>query len=78
MNTYGRFTAAVGSVALNIVLALILAQGAGAAIPATNESVQGTHSYTVFLGADNQPARERCVAGLRARAIIAVVLALIV
>jgi hypothetical protein len=78
MNTYGRFTAAVGSVALNVVLALILTQGAGAAVPATNVSVQGPHSYTVFLGGDHRASHARCASGLRARTILAVLLGLIV
>jgi hypothetical protein len=78
MNTYGRFTAAVGSVALNAVLALILTQGAGAAVPATNASTKGPHSYTVYLGTDDHPSHARCASGVRTRTIIAVVLALIV
>jgi hypothetical protein len=78
MNVYRKFTAAVGSVALNVVLALILTQGAGAAIPATNGSVQGAHSYAAHPGADQYPSHAQCVAGLRARAVIAVLLGLIV
>ena len=77
MNRYGRFTAAVGSIALNVALALLLTQAAGAAIPATDRSEQGPRTFTVFLGADQHPVHERCVAGIRDRAIIAVVLALI-
>ena len=77
MNVHGRFTAAVGSVALNVVLALIFTQTAGAAIPATNASAHDPHSYTVVLGADH-PSQARCAARLRTRAIIAVVLGLIV
>jgi len=78
MNVYGRFTAAVGSVALNVVLALILTQVAGAAVPGTSGSVQGPHLYTVYGGGDQHPSHERCVSGLRARTIIAVLLGLIV
>jgi hypothetical protein len=43
-----------------------------------NGSVQGPHNYTVYSGADQHRAHEWCVAGLRTRTIIAVVLALIV
>ena len=44
MNVYGRFTAAVGSLALNVVLTLILTQSAGAAVPLATESVQHPQS----------------------------------
>ena len=77
MNVHGRFTAAVGSVALNVVLTLIFTQAAGAAIPATNGSAHDPHSYTVVLGADHPP-QAPCAARLRTRAIIAVLLGLIV
>jgi hypothetical protein len=78
MKTYGRFTAAVGSVALNVLLALVLTQGAGAAVPATNISVQSAHSYTVSVGGNHRSSHERCASGLRARTILAVLLGLIV
>jgi hypothetical protein len=78
MNIYGRFSAALGSVALNGVLALALAQGAGAATPTTNGSVHSPQSYTVYVGDDQHRAHERCSTGIQSRAILAVLLALIV
>jgi len=78
MNTYGRLTAAVGSVVLNVMLALMLSQGAGAAVPATNATMRSAHSYTVVVGADHRASHERCASGLRARTILAVLLGLIV
>jgi hypothetical protein len=78
MNTYGRFSAAVGSIALNVVLALILAQGAGAAVPATNATELSPHSYAVVLGGDHRSSQKRCTSGLRARTILAVLLGLVV
>jgi hypothetical protein len=89
MNVYGRFTAAVGSLALNGVLTLILTQAAGAAVPATTESmphppsygesVQSPHtSYTVTVGADHHSSKAQCAERLRNRAILAVLLGLIV
>ena len=78
MNMYGRFTAAVGSVALNVALALILSQGARAATPSTNALAPAPESHAVHHRADHHAADGRCVAGLRARTIIAVLLGIIV
>jgi hypothetical protein len=88
MNLYGRFSAAVGSLALNVVLTLILTQGAGAAVPVSTESMQQPqaysesgqrpHTYTVSVGADRHPAKAQCAGGLRDRAILALLLGLIV
>jgi hypothetical protein len=79
MSTYGRFTAAAGSLALNVLVALVLSQAAGAAaVPAADASVQGSHTYTVHVGTDRAVAHEKCTGGIRTRAIIAVVLGLIV
>lgn len=75
MNIYGRFTAALGSVALNGALALLLAQGAGAATPRATGSVQ---SYTVSVGDEQHRSHEHCNGGMQSRAILAVLLALIV
>jgi len=78
MNAHGRLTAAIGSVALNVVLALILAQQAGAATPAADKSEREWSSYVISVGDDHHPAQERCVKGMRSRAMLAVLLALIV
>jgi hypothetical protein len=81
MNIYGRFNAAVGSVALNAALALVLAQGAVAAAevpaPARSGSAQAAH-ISAYSGAKQLLAHQRCASGLRTRTIIAVVLGLIV
>jgi hypothetical protein len=58
--------------------ALVLTQVAGAAMPVADASVQGAHSYTVYVGTDDQTAHAHCASGIRTRAIVAVVLALIV
>ncbi len=78
MSTYGRFTAATGSVVLNMMLAVVLTQAAGAAIPTADASVPVSRTYTVHLGTDHPSAHEHCASGMRTRAIVAVVLALIV
>ena len=78
MKLHGRFTAAVGSVALNVVLALILTQQAGATVPTTGPRGQDLQSYTVTLGADHHPAQQRCARAIRSRAMLAVVLGLLV
>jgi hypothetical protein len=72
-------TAAVGSVVLNVVLALILSQQAGAATPAADKSEQARQTYEISVGDEHHPAQQkRCVTGIRSRAILAVLLALIV
>lgn len=78
MSTYGRFTAAAGSLVLNVVVALVLTQAAGAATPPADASVQGSHTYTVYVGNELPASHEICAGGIRTRAIIAVVLGLIV
>ena len=78
MNTHGRITAAVGSVALNVALALILSQGAGAATPSTNEPVPAPRSHVVYQGVDHRASDGHCASEFRARAIIAVLLAFVV
>ena len=79
MNAHGRLTAAVGSVALNVVLALILAQQAGAATPAADKSEQARPSYEISVSDEHHAAQEkRCATGMRSRAMLAVLLALIV
>ena len=79
MNAHGRLTAAVGSIALNVVLALILAQQAGAATPAADKSEREWPSYEISVGDEHHAKQEkRCVTGMRSRAMLAVLLALIV
>jgi hypothetical protein len=79
MNVYGRFTAAVGSIALNVALALLVAQGAGAAVPAMQEQPRDPQTTAVSATADHPAAaHEHCTRGLRAREILAVLLALVV
>jgi hypothetical protein len=78
MNAHGRLTAAVGSVALNVVLALIMAQQAGAATPVADKSEPEWPRYVISVGDDHHPAQARCVTGMRSRAMLAVLLALIV
>jgi hypothetical protein len=88
MNVYGRFTAAVGSLALNVVLTLILTQSAGAAVLVTTssvrhpqcdtESMHSPHSVTFSVGTDHHPSKELSPDRLRDRAILAVLLGLIV
>ena len=87
MNTYRRFAAAVGSVALNAALALMLTQGAGAAAVANQtvhdahryaDATQVSHTYTIVAGTDHHVPTERCGRVLRSRAMVAVLLSLIV
>ena len=75
MNIYGGFDAALGSVALNGVLALVLAPGLGRQSPQrTNHDMP--QSYTVYVGDEPHRSHERCSAGIQSRAILAVLLAL--
>ena len=78
MSTYGRFTAAIGSILLNVMVAVVLTQAAGAAIPATGAPVPNSRPHAVYVSADRHAANAHCTSGIRTRAIIAVVLALIV
>jgi hypothetical protein len=78
MNIWRRCTAAVVSVALNVALALVLSQGAGAATPPTNHQAPGLHSRTVHQRAGIQVVEAPCVARIQTRAIIAVLLAIVV
>jgi hypothetical protein len=78
MSTYGKFTAATGSIVLNVVVALALAQAAGAAMPASEAAIRNSHAYTIEVGTDQPRGHDHCALRIRTRAIVAVVLALIV
>ena len=77
MNIWRKCTAAVVSVALNVALALVLSQGAGAATPSTNNQAPNLESRTVDQGAGIQVMDAPCVARIQTRAIIAVLLAIV-
>jgi hypothetical protein len=77
MNTYGRVTAAVGSVILNVALALILSQGAEAAVaPADKPAAPVSHPHELVVKL--RAADARCGSRLRTRTIVAVILGIIV
>jgi hypothetical protein len=78
MNTYGRVTAAVGSVVLNFALALILSQGAEAATAPANKLAANPagHTHEMVVKAHNADAH--CASRLRTRTIVAVILGIIV
>ena len=78
MKLHGRFAAAIGSVALNVVLALMLTRQAGATSSTTDGTGQTPQTYTVTLSADHHHAQQRCANAIRSRAILAVVLGLLV
>ena len=78
MNAYGKVTAAVGSVALNLVLTLILSQGAEAATPPAEKLSPNPAGHTHELIANRHDSDLRCVSRLRARTIVAVILGIIV
>jgi hypothetical protein len=78
MNTYGRVTAAVGSVILNVALALILSQGADAATPTTDRPAASPVSYPHQHVVKVHAADPRCGSRLRTRTIVAVILGIIV
>ena len=78
MNTYGRVTAAVGSIILNIALALILSQGAEAAAPVADQITAKPVSHTHQILVKLRTADAHCGSRLRTRTIVAVVLGMIV
>jgi hypothetical protein len=78
MNTSGRVTAAVGSVVLNVALALVLSQGAAAATPPADKLAAGASGHTHMIAAHHQSSDNRCAARLRTRTIVAVILGIIV
>ena len=78
MNIWRKCTAAVVSVALNVALALVLSQGAGAATPSATHQAPDQQSRTVYHGTGIQVVEAPCGARIQTRAIIAVLLAIIV
>jgi len=78
MNTYGRVTAAVGSLILNVAVALILSQGAEAATPNAYQPATGTVNHPQVLTVKLHGAEARCSSRLRTRTIVAVILGIIV
>jgi hypothetical protein len=78
MNAYGKVTAAIGSIALNVLLTLILSQGAEAATPPAEKLAPNPAVHTHELAAYRHDSDARCVSRLRARTIVAVILGIIV
>ena len=78
MSMHERFYAALGSVALNVAVALVLAQSAGAAVPAMSERQAEPRHHVIQVSAEVHGANRHCVMRLRNRAITAVLLALMV
>ena len=78
MNTYGRVTAAFGSVVLNVALALVLSQGAVAATPPTDKLAANPAMHAHMVTMHHQASENRCTARLRTRTIVAVILGIIV
>jgi hypothetical protein len=78
MNTYGKVTAAFGSVVLNVALALVLSQGAAAATPPAEKLAASPAMHTHVLTTHHQASENRCTARLRTRTIVAVILGIIV
>ena len=79
MNIRGRVSAAMGSMALNLALVLVLSQGAGAATPAARQEVAAEPATVVVHGVDDhKDATQRCRSSLRTRALVAVLLGMIV
>ena len=78
MSKLGRISAALGSVALNVVLALILSSGAGA-MAQTKDELRPNSEAHVVVQTDAQAAADYgCVFRFRNRAIAALLLALMV
>jgi hypothetical protein len=78
MSKHERFCAALGSVALNVAVGLVLAQSAGAAVPAMSERQAEPQRQVIQVSAEAQGVNKHCVMRLRNRAITAVLLALMV
>jgi hypothetical protein len=78
MNIWRKCTAAIVSVTLNVALALVLSQGAGAATPSTIHQAPGLQTHTVNQRAGMPVLEAPCVARIKTRAIIAVLLAIVV
>jgi hypothetical protein len=79
MNIREKITAATGSIVLNLALALVLGQGAGAATPAAMQEVKAAPPTAVAYGVENhEHATQHCRSSLRTRALVAVLLGMIV
>lgn len=78
MSKHERFYAALGSVALNVVVGLVLAQSAGAAVPAMSERPAEPRHHVIQVSAEAHGTDKHCVMRLRNRAIAAALLALMV
>ena len=78
MSKHERFYAALGSVALNIALTLVLSQSAGAAVAAANEQQAEPRHHVIEVSVEAHAANKSCAMRRRDRAIAAVLLALMV
>ena len=78
MSKHERFYAALGSVALNVVVGLVLAQSASATVPAMSERQAEPRHHVIQVSAEARGANGHCATHIRDRAIAAVLLALMV
>ena len=78
MSKHERFYAALGSVALNVAVGLVLAQSAGAAVPAMSERQAEPRHHVMQISVEARTANKSCAMRRRDRAIAAVLLALMV
>jgi hypothetical protein len=78
MSMHERFFAALGSVALNVAVGLVLTQSASAAVPAMSERQAEPQHQVIQVSAKVHGADKHCAMRLRNRAITAVLLALMV
>ena len=78
MSMHERIYAALGSVALNVAIGLVLAQSASATVPASNERQAEPRHHVIQVSAEAHGANKHCVMRLRNRAIAAALLALMV
>jgi hypothetical protein len=78
MRKQERFFAALGSVALNVVVGLVLTQSAGAAVPASNDRQAQPRHHMIQVSVEARAANKSCAMRRRDRAIAAVLLALMV
>ena len=76
MSKHERIYAALGSVALNVVVGLVLTQSAGAAVPAMSERQAEPRHHVIQLSVEAHGANKACAMHRRDRAIAAVLLAL--
>ena len=79
MSKSGRFSAAFGSIVLNVALAVLMSREAGAQVPAADSSPAAPHLMVISTpGMDMNESHAGCLVRFRNRAIVAVVLALVV